>query len=99
MKPIRSKMSQTEVVAELSETTGYPKTVIKEVLEAYKEVAKRHLIKGSTGEFSLLGIVKLDRVQRKSRQARNPRTGETIKVPAKRAIRAKVLGAAKNLEL
>jgi DNA-binding protein HU-beta len=35
------------------------------------------------------GLFKAQIVQKKARDARNPRTGETIKVPAKKAIHLK----------
>ena len=47
-------------------------------------------------EFSVPGIGKLVVVERKARIARNPKTGATIQVPAKKALKFRIAKAAKN---
>ncbi len=88
------KMTQTQVIAALSESTGVAKKDVKEFLGqlsglAYKE-AKR------SGEFTIPGVGKLVKQKRKARTGRNPATGETIKIPAKTVLKFRIAKAAKD---
>ncbi len=57
------------------------------VTTAYKE---------AKNGFTLPGIGKLVLVNRKARVGRNPMTGETIKIPAKKVVKFRVAKAAKD---
>ena len=46
--------------------------------------------------FTIPGIGKLVLVNRKARMGRNPATGETIKIPAKKVVKFRVAKAAKD---
>lgn len=59
---------------------------------AYKEAK-------SVGEFTLPGLGKLQKKDRKARQGRNPATGETIQIPAKTVVKFRVAKAAKDMIL
>ena len=48
------------------------------------------------GVFVLPGIGRLVRVDRKARTGRNPATGESIKIPAKKVVKFRVAKAAKD---
>ena len=48
------------------------------------------------GVFVLPGIGRLVRVDRKARLGRNPATGESIKIPAKKVVKFRVAKAAKD---
>jgi len=48
------------------------------------------------GMFVLPGIGRLVRSDRKARTGRNPSTGETIKIPAKKVVKFRVAKAAKD---
>lgn len=98
-KSIRNAMNKADVVREIAEENGFTQADVKTVLDAYKDIVTRSIQKGGVGEFKILDLVKAERVQRKARTARNPQTGETVKVPAKRAVKAKPLGALKSIEL
>ena len=50
----------------------------------------------STGAFTFPGVGKLKLVDRKARMGRNPATGETIQIPAKRVVKFTVAKAAKD---
>lgn len=97
MKAIRKKLTSNEILDEIAEQTGVPKSTAKTVLAAYKDVAQRSLAPRSVGEFNVMGMVKLRKAQAKARTARNPMTGESIKVPARKVVRAKVLAGAKSV--
>lgn len=98
-KSIRGKMGKNDVIQRLSEETGYVQGDIRAILEAYKDIAVRCLQKGGSGEFKLLDLVKVERVDRKARMARNPRTGEQVEVPARRALKTRPLTALKKIEV
>jgi hypothetical protein len=73
------------------------------VLQSLKALATRHLIKNGSGEFVVPEMgVKLRRVQkaaRKAGMARNPFTGEMVKVearPASLSVRAAAMKAIKD---
>jgi DNA-binding protein HU-beta len=46
--------------------------------------------------FTLPGLGKLEPVYRKANIGRNPATGETIQIPAKRVVKFRVAKAAKD---
>lgn len=98
-KSIRNPMSKADVIREIAEENGYTQADVRAILDAYKDIVTRSVQKGGVGEFKILDLVKVERVQRKARMARNPQTGEQVKVPAKRAVKAKPLGALKSIEL
>lgn len=52
--------------------------------------------KEAKNSFTLPGIGKLVLAHRKARTARNPQTGEPIKVPAKKVVKFRVAKAAKD---
>ncbi|MCD4670868.1 MAG: HU family DNA-binding protein [Actinomycetia bacterium] len=57
------------------------------VTTAYKE---------AKNGFTLPGVGKLVLVKRKARMGRNPATGETIKIPAKKVVKFRIAKAAKD---
>ena len=59
---------------------------------AYSEVK-------TAGEFTIPGIEKLVKKNRKARMGRNPATGETISIPAKTVVKFRVAKAAKDAVL
>ena len=52
--------------------------------------------KEAKNSFTLPGLGKLVLVQRKARMGRNPATGETIKIKAKKVVKFRVAKAAKD---
>jgi len=48
------------------------------------------------GEFTIPGIGKLVKAERKARTGRNPQTGEAIKIKAKTVVKFRVAKAAKD---
>ncbi|MFN7141342.1 MAG: HU family DNA-binding protein, partial [Limisphaerales bacterium] len=63
-----------------------------DVLDTLAELA----YKNAKNTFTLPGLGKLVLVNRKARQGRNPATGETINIPAKRVVKFRVAKAAKD---
>ncbi len=91
------KMTKTEMLSALSEVTGLSKKDVKTLLDAMTEMAYKEVKK--SGEFSLAGLGKLVKVNRKAREGRNPATGEAIKIPAKTVVKFRVAKAAKEAVL
>lgn len=56
------------------------------ILDVFGDVAAAELL-GGGGEVPLPGLGKLKAVRRAAREGRNPRTGATIQVPAKTAVK------------
>ena len=55
--------------------------------------------KNAKNSFTLPGLGKLVLVNRKAAQGRNPATGETIQIPAKRVVKFRVAKACKDMIL
>ena len=89
-----TRMTQTQIVKELAETTGVGNKVAKQLLETFAEMAVRETKK--KGVFVLPGIGRLVRVERKARTGRNPATGESIKIPAKKVVKFRIAKAVKD---
>lgn len=85
-------MTKSQLVKELAEKCDLSKKQIVGVLEAVQKIAYREAAAG----FALPGIGKLVVVNRKARMGRNPKTGEPIHIPAKRALKFRIAKAAKD---
>ena len=88
------KMSKTQLATELAEATGTNRKTASQFLESLSDIAYREVKKN--GEFTLPGLGKLVKQQRKARTGRNPATGEEIKIPAKTVIKFRIAKAAKD---
>ena len=62
------------------------------VMEALTQVA----YKEAKNKFTLPGLGKIELKNRKARMGRNPKTGEAMKIPAKRVVKFRVAKAAKE---
>jgi len=89
-----TRMTQTQIVKELADTTGVGNKVAKQFLEKFAEIAVRETKK--KGVFVMPGIGRLVRVERKARTGRNPATGEAIKIPAKKVVKFRIAKAVKD---
>jgi DNA-binding protein HU-beta len=63
-----------------------------ETLDLLAELA----YKNAKNSFTLPGLGKLVLVNRKARMGRNPATGATMKIPAKKVVKFRVAKAAKD---
>lgn len=88
------KMTQTAIIRELAEQTGVNNKVAKQFIEALAQLAIRETKKN--GVFILPGIGRLVRAERKARTGRNPATGETIKIPAKKVVKFRLAKSVKD---
>ena len=89
-----AKMTQSQMIRKLAETVGVANKIAKAFTVAYAELAVAETKKN--GVSVLPGIGRLVRVDRKARMGRNPATGETIKIPAKKVVKFRVAKAVKD---
>ena len=89
-----TRMTQTQLVKSLAEHGEVSNKVSKAILDHLAAIAIAEVKKN--GMFVLPGIGRLVRQDRKARTGRNPATGETIKIPAKKVVKFRVAKAAKD---
>lgn len=85
-------MNKVELISAIAEKAGMTKVDARKAVDAFMGVTKNELKKG--GKVALVGFGTLSVSQRPARQGRNPRTGKTIKIAAKKVAKFK---AASNL--
>lgn len=88
-------LSKSQVAATLAEKVGISKKQTVQFLDELAALA----YKNAKNTFTLPGLGKLVLVNRKARQGRNPATGETIQIPAKRVVKFRVAKACKDAVL
>jgi DNA-binding protein HU-beta len=89
-----AKLTQSQFIKKLAETVGVTTKVAKSLTTAYADLAVAETKKN--GVAVLPGVGRLVRVDRKARLGRNPATGETIKIPAKKVVKFRVAKAVKD---
>jgi nucleoid DNA-binding protein len=80
--------TRKELVNEVSEALGLKKTDIYPVIDTLFEVMRDNLIEGNRIEIRGFGALEIKDTRPKT-SARNPRTGDTIAVPARRKTKFK----------
>lgn len=78
-------LNRSDVVAAIAEKAGLTKTQADAAVSALQEVLVSSLAKGEA--VKLTGLLSVERVERAARTGRNPRTGETIEIPATYGVR------------
>lgn len=81
-------LTKSEMLNKLAEATGLKKKDVVAVLDAHNDLLSKVLKKEKKFKLQGLGIFTVK--NRKARMARNPQTGEMVKVPAKTVIRFRV---------
>jgi DNA-binding protein HU-beta len=85
-------LSKSQLAAEVAAKAGVTKKAGAEILDHIATLAYKH----AKNTFTLPGIGKLVLVNRKARVGRNPATGATINIPAKKVVKFRVAKAAKD---
>ena len=88
------RMTQTQLVRSLAEKLEVNNKTARAFLDELAALAITEVKKN--GVFVLPGIGRLVRQDRKARTGRNPATGESIKIPAKKVVKFRVAKAAKD---
>jgi DNA-binding protein HU-beta len=85
-------LSKSQLAAAIADKAEIPKKKAAEILDDIAALAYKH----AKDTFTLPGIGKLVLRNRAARMGRNPKTGETISIPAKRVVKFRVAKAAKD---
>ena len=85
-------MTKAQIVGGVAEAVGITKKQAGVALEALVTMAYKNAKNG----FTVPGLGKLVLVNRQARMGRNPATGATIKIPAKRVVKFRVAKACKD---
>lgn len=85
-------MTKSELLTYMAKKSGLSKKATGEFIQelvnlSYKEAKKA---------FVIPGLGKLVLVDRKARLGRNPKTGETIQIPAKKVVKFRIAKQAKD---
>ena len=87
-------MTKTALVKTMAEKMELTNKQTSSFLEMLADTAVKETKKN--GEFTIPGIGKLVKAERKARLGRNPQTGETIKIKAKTVVKFRVAKTAKD---
>ena len=85
-------LTKSQIASEIAEKNGITKKQAVEILEHIAALAYKH----AKDTFTLPGLGKLVLVNRAARIGRNPATGESIKIKAKKVVKFRVAKAAKD---
>ncbi len=80
-------MNKTEFIAAVAEKAGLTKVDAQKAVNAFTEVVKETMEKGD--KLPLVGFGTFSASERKAREGKNPRTGETIKIAARKVVHFK----------
>jgi DNA-binding protein HU-beta len=90
-------MTKSEMLTTLATDTGMKKKEVENVMAALNNLIYKTLKKEKVVKLDGLGVFQLK--DRKARMGRNPATGETIKIAAKRVVKFRVVKALKDTVL
>jgi DNA-binding protein HU-beta len=88
-------MTKNQVVSYLAEQVGITKKQANAVLDELTGLAAKIIKKGD--KLALPGFVTVKVQSRKARMGRNPQTGEPLKIPAKKVVKAVPAAALKAI--
>lgn len=78
-------MNKSELIASIAAKEGYTKTAVANVIDAFLEETKLSVQKGDP--VQLIGFGTFKQIAKPAKTGRNPRTGETIKIAAKKVVK------------
>ncbi len=90
-------MTKKDMARNIAEDMGLTVNVVKEAIQMLFDSITETLVEEGRIELRNFGVFEVKK--RKARQARNPRTGETVMVPERCVVRFKsgmVMGAGKQ---
>ena len=80
-------MNKQELIDSIAKESKLSKAASKKALEGLTKSVKKSLKKGE--KVTLVGYGTFSVVKRAARMGKNPRTGQSIKIPAKKAVKFK----------
>lgn len=87
-------MNKAELVAAIADKCEFTKRDAELFLNTTLEIIEKQLKKGD--KIALVGFGTFEVSKRKAREGRNPKTGETMKIPASKAPKFKAGKALKD---
>ncbi|HEY9137265.1 MAG: HU family DNA-binding protein [Terriglobus sp.] len=87
-------LTKTALIRSIAEQLELPNKQVGLFFDTLAATAVKETKKN--GEFTIPGIGKLVKAERKARTGRNPQTGEAIKIKAKTVVKFRVAKAAKD---
>ena len=88
-------MNRTELISAMSEKSELTKVDTEKALKAFIDTVTDELKNG--GKVQLVGFGTFEVTERAERQGRNPKTGETITIPASKSPKFKAGKALKDI--
>ena len=82
------RMSKTELFSNFADRFGLKRTEARVFFDHLQQLSETELKR--SGEFVLPGMVKLVVQTRKARMGRNPATGQSIQIPEKTVVKARI---------
>lgn len=83
-----ARMTKTEIVHSMAEKLEVPTKQVATFFDLMTEMAIAQT--QASGEFTIPGLGKLVKAERKARIGRNPATGEAIKIAAKTTVKFRI---------
>ena len=80
-------MNKSELIKAVAAKVALPQVKVAEVLDAAVDAAAEAVKKGEG--VQLIGVASISVANKAARQAKNPRTGAIINVPAKKIVKIK----------
>ncbi|MCU0747942.1 MAG: HU family DNA-binding protein [Akkermansiaceae bacterium] len=105
LTPIKDKLSKTQILDQIAESTGLSRKQVGSVIDGLTEVIEAHVNKRAVGEFVLPGLLKISTVRKpavKARKGINPFTKEEVMFkakPASTAVKVRPLKKLKDMVL
>ena len=78
-------LTKDQLIADIADATDATRAIVRAVLEQLSEIASDSLENGD--EITLPGIGKLKVSERPARTGRNPQTGKSIEIAAKKVVK------------
>ncbi|MCC5849891.1 MAG: HU family DNA-binding protein [Verrucomicrobia bacterium] len=85
-------LTKTQTIATIAENSGLTKKDVTKVIDELVQLSYKQAKVG----FTIPGLGKLVVQNRAARTGRNPATGETIQIPAKKVLKFRIAKAAKD---
>lgn len=87
-------MKKVEFVEEVAKKAGLTKADADRAVKAFEDTVKEVLVNGD--KLPLVGFGTFATSERAAREGRNPQTGATVKIPARKAVTFKAGSALKE---
>ena len=89
------RMSKSELFRHFAERFGIRRADAAEFFDELHQLTEQELLR--CGEFVLPGVAKLVVQKREKRMGRNPATGASVEIPAKRVVKARIAKPLKDV--